>query len=198
MNSIQRRDWLKTVEECLPQWRLGGLTSLLDGWDKAASGGTWEGGICNRPEAKTLAVRHFDEAPGPSPRGLPSRTVVWDAAEDRPARVGPDRNIQFKPDRYSPKSIEDPALAKVLADFDALCPIRDLVFRFSSAGSGKSQPLPSWSLRLKDPLAWPLFLRLDMAASFAAESSQFSFFLLDRRVSELEFDGGAIWVYFRE
>jgi hypothetical protein len=218
MNSVQRQDWLKTVEECRPAWRLAGLSPLLARWDGAAAGGVWEGGISNRPESKTLAVRYFgkdsefpawkraaseiggDCAVGDAPArgGLPWLTVVWDAAEDRPARVGPSLQTLSKPDRFDPRAIEDPALAKVLADFHALCPIRDLVFQFSAAASGESRPLPSWSLRLAEPLAWPLFLRLDMAASFAAESSQFSFFLLDRRVSELEFEGGAIWAYFRE
>ena len=217
MNGAQRRDWLKTVSECSPEWRLDGLTAVLARLDEDVAGGTWEGGVCNRPEAKTVAVRYFgtngdfeawkralsgisEVSAGvgahPPAGGLPWLTIVWDAAAGRLERVGPGK-ILYKPCRYSRREIEDAAQAQVLADFDALCRIRDLVFQFS-AGPGKPRPLGGWSLRLERPLAWPLFARLEMAASFAAESSRLSFFLLDRRVRELEFDGERIWAYFGE
>ncbi|MFI5351293.1 MAG: hypothetical protein ACHQ2Z_17240, partial [Elusimicrobiota bacterium] len=178
----------------------------------------WEGGFCAGLEAKTLAIRDFGTGGGfgawkraagealkmdvgenvsPPADGLPWLSLVWDAAADRPLRVGPGAVI-LKPAPYEARAIADAALAKILADFDALCPIRDLVFQFSSADPRKSQPLPAWSLRLKTPLPWPLFVRVDMAAPFAAESSQLSFFVLNRRVTELEFEGKKLWAYFRE
>ena len=105
--------------------------------------------------------------------------------------------LLLSPDRYSPRTIGDARLAKALDEFGALCPIRDLVYQFSVAPSGKRRPLPSWSLRLKDPVAWPRFLRLNLADSFTAESSLLSFLQLDRRVSELAFEGETLWAFFR-
>jgi hypothetical protein len=217
VNASQRRDWLKILSECFPEWKLEGLDELLVRLDGAAEGGVWEGGLCSRPESKAVAVRYFGadgsaadwrraageslglplEGRAPAADGLPWLTLLWDADAGRPARVGPGATL-FKPGRYSRRAIEDAALARVLAEFDALCPIRDLVFQFPAEGPGKDRPLPGWSLRLERPLAWPLLARLDMAAPFSAESSRLAFLLLNLRVTELEFDGDRVWAYFRE
>jgi hypothetical protein len=111
-------------------------------------------------------------------------------------RKKPETSL-LNPDRYSPRTIGDARLAKALDEFGAHCPIRDVVYQFSIAPSGKRRPLPAWSLRLKDPVAWPRFLRLDLASSFTAESTLLSFLLLDRRVSELAFEGETLWAFFR-
>ena len=150
---------------------------------------------------------------GPPPAdGLPWLVLEWDTVAGEPARICAGSGfggrvfiprekksiqIMFRPERYTSKVMEDPGLAKVLADFNALCPIRDLVFQFAD-GVGKREARPAWALRLKEPLAWPLFVRLDLAGAFAAESAQLSFFLLDRRVAEMGFDAENLWAFFRE
>jgi len=229
MKPAQRRDWLSVVSECRPDWKLAPLAALLEGLDAAAPETVWEGGVCGRPGAKTLAVRAFgaparkeaagllkiavDEDAPPPAAGLPWLILEWDAAGGGPARAAffsGDRATVFagaakkpveilhRPSRYAPRTMEDPALAKVLSEFDVLCPVRDLVFRFAADGLAKPRALPSWSLRLRRPVAWPLFARLDMAAAFAAESSQLAFFVQERRVTELGFEEGTPWAYFRE
>jgi hypothetical protein len=150
--------------------------------------------------------------------GFPWASLVWNAAAGKLERAAllsrtsgsrgtnaviradgekKPRASLFETEPYSSRTIVDEGLAKVLGAFDAQCPIRDLVYQFSAKGSGPRRPLPAWSLRLKDPVSWPLFLRLDLAGSFAAESSRLSFLLLDRRVSELSFEGETLWAFFR-
>jgi hypothetical protein len=165
-----------------------------------------------RSAAAILKLDLEDAGAAPSD-SFPWLSLAWNASTGEPARVsvGSGRHasvfsggsrkpakVLFRPERYAPLAMEDAGLAKVLADFDGLCPIGDLVFQFAADGPGEPRTLPAWALRLKEPLEWPLFVRLDLPAAFAAEASQLSFFLLERRVTELGFDAEKLWAYFRE
>src|SRR6185312_581190 len=59
------------------------------------------------------------------------RATVFAGAAKKPVE------ILHRPSRYAPRTMEDPALAKVLSEFDVLCPVRDLVFRFAADGLAK-------------------------------------------------------------
>ncbi len=85
---------------------------------------------------------------------------------------------------FKPGIFKEPDLDRVFEDFSLLCPPASL-----------SVEEPGWSLRLTRPLRWPLFARCDVAAAFTPHSSQLALFLLDRRVTELSFDGEALWAH---
>ena len=115
----------------------------------------------------------------------------WEGAlkgGDAPAlRVGPPtRAAAGKP--FSKRDFAEP-IASALAVFHALAPIASV--RFAKGGA-------SWTLALAKPLAWPLFLRLDLAASFVPRADQLSLLLRDARVTALEFDGEALWARFTD
>lgn len=226
MNAAERNEWLAVVAECAPDGRAAGLNALLSRLDAVCEGGIWEGAACSRAGAAVVAVRWFGAGTGYAawrgkaakvlrrkdaealapPDGFPWLTLTWDTARDAllsarlPARARGSvfaGEIQLKSEKNFSKMVGDAALSKVLDDFALHAPIRDLVFQFAPGASGKSAALPAWSLRLDQPLPWPSLLRLDLAGAFSASSSQSSFFVLDRRVTELVFEGETIWAYFR-
>lgn len=78
----------------------------------------------------------------------------------------------------------DEPVASALAAFDALAGI---------AAVERAPGDPGWTLVLRRPLAWPLFLRCDLAASFAPRAAALTLLLRDARVVALDFDGEALW-----
>ena len=156
---------------------------------------------------KTFAL----EGPGPeSPRaGFPWLTAAWDlktgswtaarlcgAAAGAKLKAGqalawdftaggkaPLRRL-LAPSTFAAGAFKEPVLDRALEDFSLLAPLASL-----------SVEEPGWSLRLERPLRWPLFARCDVSASFTPHSSQLALFLLDRRVTELSFDGEALWAH---
>ncbi|MDE2141270.1 MAG: hypothetical protein KGL74_08035 [Elusimicrobia bacterium] len=89
---------------------------------------------------------------------------------------------------FSARDFEEP-VASALKAFHALEPIAAV--RFGRGGG-------SWTLILERPAPWPLFLRCDLAASFAPRAAQLSLLLRDARVTALEFDGEALWARFTD
>jgi hypothetical protein len=88
---------------------------------------------------------------------------------------------------FSPTAFDEP-IATALKDFQALAPV----------ASVRVAPGGAWTMILKRPLAWPLFLRCDVAASFAPRAAQLSLVLRDARVVALDFDGEALWARFTD
>lgn len=84
---------------------------------------------------------------------------------------------------FKAADFEEP-IASALKAFDALAKIASVERR-----PGR----PGWTLVLAKPLAWPLFLRCDLAASFAPRAAPLSLILRDARVAALDFDGEALW-----
>lgn len=96
------------------------------------------------------------------------------------------RRVPLKPKRFDPGIFEEPALERALTDFTSLCPAESLTVEPSG-----------WALKLEKPLRWPMFARCDVSAAFTPSSSQLALFLLDRKVTELTFDGEALWAHCR-
>lgn len=151
------------------------------------------------------------KGPGPdAPReGFPWLTAAWDLKTGRWTALrlcGGARGVKLKPGEalawdfvpgaktasrrllrpapFRPGLFNEPALDRALEDFAGLAPLAAL-----------SVEDPGWSLRLHSPLRWPLFARCDVSAAFAPHSSQLALFLLDRAVTELSFDGEALWAH---
>lgn len=225
MNAKERVEWLKALRACLPdaEFRPMAATALaVEGpgrWEVSVRGGglhvaglrffgsgaygAWrtacanafsldEASLPRSPRAgfawltaawdlrtgAWTALRLSGEAGGG--RLKPSQAVAWDfkAGEDAPVR----RLLDPRP--FVPGVFEEPTLDRALEDFSRLAPPSSL--SIEDAG---------WSLRLKRGLRWPLFARCDVSAAFTPASSQLALFLLDRRVTELAFDGEALWAH---
>lgn len=109
---------------------------------------------------------------------------------------GGERRTRLAAGPFSPGVFAQPALDKALADLSRLCPIKDWVRETSLGEEEPGAPTQRWALRLREPLPWPAFLRLDVAAGFSAHASQSCLLVLDREVRELLFDGDALWAFF--
>ena len=88
---------------------------------------------------------------------------------------------------FRASAFEEP-VASALAAFHALAPVAAI--RVPASGG--------WTLELERPLAWPLFLRCDLAASFTPRAAQLSLILRDARIAALDFDGEALWARLRD
>lgn len=152
----------------------------------------------------------------PASAGLPWLTLDWDGKTDRlrclgffgrlpgaPANAawlqgpgGVRRRLRFEEAAFSSKAFPEDRLKKDFAEFHALCPIASVRLEWEADDRGVWRPSRRWALRLRKPLAWPLWLRLDLAAAFAERGSQLSLLALDRKVSELAFEGDVLWSYF--
>jgi len=110
----------------------------------------------------------------------PGRAFAWD--HKRGENSSEKHALDLRP--FKPGVFKEPALDRALEDFSALCPVGSM-----------SIEEHGWSLRFAQPMRWPLFARCDLAAAFTPDSSQLALFLLDRRVTELAFDGTALWAH---
>jgi hypothetical protein len=110
----------------------------------------------------------------------PGQALAWDFTSGKTA---PARRL-LNQVAFRAGVFKEPVLDRALEEFSRLAPLAEM----SIEDSG-------WSLRLERPLRWPLFARCDMSAAFAPNSSQLALFLLDRRVTELSFDGEALWAH---
>jgi hypothetical protein len=106
--------------------------------------------------------------------------LAWDF---KPKGSGPERRA-LKPVPFKPGLFNEPALDSAFEDFSRLHPLSAMLIEEEG-----------WSLRVARPLRWPLFARCDVSAAFTPSSSQLALFLLDRRVTELAFDGEGLWAH---
>lgn len=152
----------------------------------------------------------------PPSAGLPRLAIDWDAEQDRPGRLGffgraaagqpsqgvllePEagpRRVRFEEVPFSSKIFPQEKLNKDVRAFHALYPIGSVRLEWEDGGGGAWRATRRWALRLKRPLAWPLFLRMDLAAAFAQSGGQLSLLALDREVSEVAFQQETPWAYF--
>ena len=229
MNAVEARDWLETVADCFPDFRIGEPLRVLGRLEDAAGAGIWEGGACsgglNRLELRYIgagagyagfaraALRCFcpqDPPPFAAPEpGRPWLGLVWDARSGALEELSVYGRARGRAVAAVYRGLpEDPAAKPALLGLQpvALGPgqaarrrlSRDLASfaRLSPFGEASLEG-DALSLRLEAPLAWPLFVRHDLAAPFQPHASQLSLFLLNRRVSELRFRGAEVWAYFR-
>lgn len=106
--------------------------------------------------------------------------IAWDF---KPGGDGPALRA-LKPVPFKAAVFTDPALILVLEEFSSLCPLASV-----------SIEEVGWSLRFAQSLRWPLFARCDVSAAFSPRSAQLALFMLDRSVTELSFDGEALWAH---
>ncbi len=217
MNSKERTEWIKAVGACVPDAVVKGMLAAAEAVDAP---GRWEVSVCGGG-LRSAGLRFFGEGdyarwrkacgkafglagagPDGPAAGLPWLTAAWDlktgrwtalrlsgsargkaaAWEFRPGRA-PARRI-LAPAAFKAGAFGEPALDGALEEFSRLAPLAAL-----------SVEAPGWSLRLRRPLRWPLFARCDLSAAFTQTSSQLALFLLDRSVTELSFDGEALWAH---
>lgn len=174
MNVKERDEWLKALAACFPGLK---VQAMIDACAAVSGPGRWE--LSVRGGGLTAAGLRFSPARG---RRL---DAAWDLETGLPLGgepFSPAPSGKARP--FKAGVFGEPALDQALADFAALCPVASMTLR---AGG--------WSLALADPPRWPLFARCDIAAAFAPSSSQLALFLLDRRVTELSFDGEALWAH---
>jgi hypothetical protein len=110
----------------------------------------------------------------------PGQALAWDF---KPKGNGPVRR-PLKPVPFKAAIFKEPALILALEEFSALCPLASM-----SIEEG------GWSLRFAQSLRWPRFARCDVSAAFTPHSAQLALFMLDRSVTELAFDGEALWAH---
>lgn len=172
------------------------------------------------PEAAALLDLRLPEAAAAPAAGVPWLSLIWDgergavescslagrAAES--GRAGSSGSWSFEAGGaaervLSSRTAFEPALIRGLPVEDAfsklagLWPLRWLVSESSVDAAGRLTPRLAWSLVGREPLPWPLLLRLDLAAPFAAASSALSFVALDRPVAEIAFRKESLWAYFK-
>lgn len=225
MNARERGEWLKAVRSCFPELdtrALAAAAAAVDGpgrWEASVSGaglhaaglryfgsGPYDAWRSACAKAFGLEAAAGPDAPRP---GFPWLTAAWDlksgawtalrlTGASRGARLKPGAALawDFKPGGKEPVRrllnpvafkagiFNEPVLDRALEDFSRLCPLAAL-----------SVEEPGWSLRLAQRLRWPLFARCDLSAVFTPDSSQLALFLLDRSVTELSFDGEALWAH---
>lgn len=224
MNTKERIEWVKAVGACVPGSDVAEMLAAgeaLDGpgrWEVSVCGaGPHRAGLRffgTGDHAAWLAVaRKALEFPGPGPdapaEGFPWFAAAWDLttgrrtavrlygaargakadrvrafAWDHAAGGEPPARRALAPVRFRAGAFDEPALDRALEDFSRLSPFESL-----------SVEAPGWTLRLARPLRWPLFARSDLSAAFTPASSQLALFLLDRSVTELSFDGEALWAH---
>ena len=110
----------------------------------------------------------------------PGQAFAWDF---KPGGGAPPRRL-LRPAAFTPGIFGEPVLDRALEDFARLSPLSSL-----------SVEDLGWALRLERPLRWAMFARCDLSAAFTPGSSQLALFLLDRSVTELSFDGEALWAH---
>jgi hypothetical protein len=226
VNAKERVEWLKAVRACFPEHDTRGVAAAaqaLEGpgrWEVSVRGGGLHviglrffgsGPYAPWREACARAFSLGGAALPTAPReGFPWLTAAWDlrtgdwtalrltGADGSKLKAGRALAWDFKrgeptpaivavdPKPFKPGVFKEPALDAALADFAALCPIGSMAIEDGG-----------WSLRLAQGLRWPLFARCDLSAAFTPDSSQLALFLLDRRVTELSFDGDALWAHCR-
>lgn len=224
MNTKERIEWVRAVGACQPGSDIADMLAAgeaLDGpgrWEVSVCGagphavglrffGAGDHAAWSRACAKAFSL----EAAGPgAPReGFPWLSAAWDLrtgrrtalrlcgaapgvklksgqalAWDFAAGGGEPRRRLLDPLPFKPGLFGEPALDGALAAFSRLSPL-----------ASSSIEAPGWSLRLAQRLRWPLFARSDLSAAFTPSSSQLALFLLDRSVTELSFDGEALWAH---
>lgn len=224
MNSKERVEWLKALSACYPGLATGPMASAaeaVDGpgrWEVSVRGGAldraglrffgagdyakwraacakafvlgnsgpsapragfpWLSANWDLQSGLWTSVRLYGEEPGAKLKS--GQALAWDFSQS--AKIPKKRALTAAP--FKPGAFGEPALDAALADFSALCPVSTL----SLEDSG-------WSLRLERGTRWPMFARCDVSAAFTPQSSQLALFLLDRRVTELSFDGEALWAH---
>ena len=220
MNAKALKDFLAASSACDPASSLTGPTELAAAVAEAAPGLEWDISVggCPPPNLR-LALRSpggFDAAlaaaaaqalgidaasfAGEPPAFRPWLEAAWNSKTSRWHAVdigGRDRRgdtvRRLRPKREPARPVADKdftaasfaePVATALAAFAALAPIDKIQFTAGRRG---------WTLILSAPLAWPLFLRCDVAAAFAPRAAQLSLLLRDARVTALEFDGDALW-----
>lgn len=224
MNAKERTEWVKAVGACQPGADIKEMLAIseaLDGpgrWEVSVSGAglhrvglRFFGAGDHRAWLKNARGAFALSGPGPDSalEAFPWMSAVWDlktgrwtslrlcgsaagvklprdgaVAWDYTAGVpAPVRRV-LKPVPFKPGIFREPALDRALEDFSRLCPLASL-----------SVEEQGWSLRLAQRLRWPLFARCEVSAAFTPASSQWALFLLDRSVTELSFDGEALWAH---
>lgn len=225
MNSKERAEWQKAVGACCPELDLRPMTEASEALERAApgrweisvgGGGLHRAGLryfgtsgADYPSWQTAALKAFGLAPGlltaAPPPGVPWLGASWDLqagkrtalrfcgagpkggstqAYDFADGVTAPTRRALKPVGFKPGVFKEEALDRALEDFSRLCPVDSIALAD-----------PGWSLRFSRALRWPLFARCDIAAAFTPHSSQLALFLLDRKVTELSFDGEALWAH---
>ncbi len=138
--------------------------------------------------------------------GFPWLSLVWDGAAGRWSSLtllgtacdgaegslcrlgGKMEKVRFRRALFRPRDFGDAALERSLGEFSAICPVASIV---RTQGSGTQ-----WSLSLERGVSLPDFLRCDLSRAFTPNSAQLSFLLRDCRLTELAFDGEALWAYW--
>ena len=174
MNAKALNHYLAAASACEPAASFAGPRELAAAVAETAPAAEWEIAICAGDAALLRLAQR-------SPDGL---EAVWNSKTSRWLRAPKPlsaRNLVGKD--FSAALFEEP-VASALAAFDALAPIEEVRF---------APDRPGWILILAAPLAWPLFLRCDVAAAFTPLAAALSLLLRDARVSALDFDGDALW-----
>jgi hypothetical protein len=220
MNVKERVEWTKALRACFPGLQTDNMTSAAEAiptpgrWEVSVRGGALnaaglrffgEGDYAAFRKEAAKAFVLGNSGPDSPADGFPWLIASWDLATGQWASVRltglekggkqvfawefsqtakiPKKRL-LKPAPFKPGAFGDMALDKALADFAKLCPVSTL-----------SLEEPGWSLKLAAPPRWPMFARCDISAAFTPLSSQLALFLLDRRVTELSFDGEALWAH---
>lgn len=224
MNTKERIEWTKAVGACVPGADVKPMLAAaqaLDGpgrWEASVRGGGLHAvglrffGAGDHAAWSKTALKTFGlEGPAPvSPvEGYPWISAAWDLKTGRWTSVrlcGSARGVKLKagqslawdfkpgggppvrrvlsPVPFKPGVFKEPVLDDALEDFSRLSPLATL-----------SLESPGWTLRLARSLRWPMFARCDLSAAFTPAGSQLALFLLDRSVTELAFDGEALWAH---
>lgn len=224
MNAKERIEWTKAVGACVPGADVKAMLAAgeaLDGpgrWEVSVRGGGLHAvglrffGSGDHPAWARTALAPFGldgPVPGPPAAGFPWLSAAWDLKTGRWTSVrlcGAARGVKLKagqalawdfkaggeapvrrvlsPVPFKAGAFKEPVLDRALEDFSRLCPLASL-----------SLESPGWALRLARPPRWPMFARCDLSAAFTPAGSQLALFLLDRRVTELSFDGEALWAH---
>lgn len=224
MNAKERVEWVKAVGACVPGADVKDMLASAEAgggpghWEVSVSGGGLRAaglrffGAGDHAAWLPSAREAFGlEGPGPDApvEGFPWLAAAWDLKAGRRTAVrlcGAARGTKIKPGQalawdfgpgggaplrrllaprpFAPGIFREPVLDRALEDFARLSPLASL-----------SIEDPGWSLRLERPLRWPMFARCDLSAAFTPAGSQFALFLLDRSVTELSFDGEALWAH---
>ena len=224
MNVKERVEWLSALRACYPgletgamvsaaeavdgpgRWEVsvrgGGLVSVglrffgdgdYSAWRKACAkafvlgqsgpsaprlGHPWLSATWNLETGSWTTVRLCGDELGSKLKN--GQVLAWDFSQS--AKIPKKRLLRPAP--FKAGAFGEPALDAALADFSRLCPVGSL-----------SLEDPGWSLRLEPGARWPMFARCDISAAFTPQASQLALFLLDRRVTELSFDGEALWAH---
>ncbi|MBI2385307.1 MAG: hypothetical protein HYV14_04755 [Elusimicrobia bacterium] len=224
MNAKERIEWTKAVGACVPGADVKAMLAAagaLDGpgrWEVSVSGAglhrvglRFFGAGDHAAWIKTALAPFGLEGPAPDApvEGRPWLAASWDLKTGRWTSVrlcGAARGAKLKtgqalawdyaagaeaptrrvlsPVPFKAGIFKEPVLDRALEDFSRLSPLATL-----------SLESPGWTLRLARPLRWPMFARCDLSAAFTPAGSQLALFLLDRSVTELAFDGEALWAH---